>query len=75
MLLDVKQPAAALKEFQATLKKEPKRFRAVYGAARAAELAGDRATARTYYADLVKICERADQPGRPELVAARQALR
>ena len=38
MLLELKQPAAALKEFQATLKKEPNRFRAVYGAARSAEL-------------------------------------
>ena len=29
MLLEVKQPVAALNEFQATLKKEPNRFRAV----------------------------------------------
>ena len=42
MLLELKQPAAALKEFQATLKKEPNRFRAVYGAALSAELSGDR---------------------------------
>ena len=41
MLLELKQPAHALKEFQATLKKEPNRFRAVYGAAKAASLAGD----------------------------------
>ena len=73
MLIDLKQPAAALKEFQATLKKEPNRFRSVYGAARSAELNGDQATARTYYALLVKICARADQPGRPELAAARKA--
>ena len=73
MLLELKQPAAALKEFQATLKKEPNRFRSVYGAARSAELSGDQATARSYYAQLVKICARADQPGRPELAAARKA--
>jgi tetratricopeptide (TPR) repeat protein len=73
MLLELNQPAAALKEFQATLTKEPNRFRAVYGAARSAELAGDRATARTYYTQLLKICERADQPGRPELATARLA--
>ncbi len=47
MLLDVKQPAAALKEFEATLKREPNRFRALYGAARAASLSGDRARARS----------------------------
>jgi tetratricopeptide (TPR) repeat protein len=75
MLLDLKQPPAALKEYQATLKKEPNRFRAVYGAARAAELADDRATARGFYQQLVRICERGDQPGRPELTTARQALR
>src|SRR6185295_648979 len=49
MLLELKQPAAALKEYQAVMKKEPNRFRAVYGAATAASLAGDRAAARMYY--------------------------
>jgi tricorn protease len=72
MLLEVKQPAAALKEYQATLKKEPNRFRAVYGAAKAAELAGDRAAAQTYYRQLLKICEKGDTPGRAELVEARK---
>ena len=75
MLLEIKDPAAALKEFQATLKKEPNRFRAVYGAARAATLAGDRAAARTYYSELLKICERADSPGRPELAEARAIMK
>ena len=74
MLLELKEPAQAQKEFEATLQKEPNRFRAVYGAARAAALAGDRAAARRYYAQLLKICERADKPDRPELAAARQAL-
>jgi Tfp pilus assembly protein PilF len=72
MLLQLDQPADALKEFEATMKKEPNRFRAVYGAAKAAEAAGDRAKARTYYGQLVKICERADTPGRPQLIEARQ---
>jgi tetratricopeptide (TPR) repeat protein len=71
MLLEMKQPAQALKEFEATLKKEPNRFRALYGAARAASLSGDRTAARSYYAQLLKICERADSPGRPELVEAK----
>ena len=47
MLLQLAQPSEALKEFEATLKKEPNRFRAVYGAATAAAQAGDRARART----------------------------
>jgi hypothetical protein len=73
MLLELKKPAQARREFEATLKKEPNRFRAVYGAARSASLMGDRAAARRYYDQLLKICERADQPGRPELAEARQA--
>ena len=71
MLLEAKQPADALREFEANLKKEPNRFRSVYGAGFAAERAGDRATARRYYAELVKICERGDAVARPELKHAR----
>ena len=71
MLLELKKPAEALVEYQATMKKEPNRFRGVYGAAKAASLAGDRARARTYYTQLLDICKRGDSPGRPELVEAR----
>ena len=73
MLLEMNQPAEALKEFEATLKKEPNRFRALSGAAKSASLAGDREKARTLLrASLLKICERADTPGRPELAEARR---
>jgi hypothetical protein len=72
MLLQLKQPAEALKEFQVTLKKEPGRFRALYGAAKAATLANDRATAQKYYSELLKMCAKADSPGRPELAEARK---
>jgi len=75
MLLELKQPAAALTEYQAVLKKEPRRFRAVYGVAKAAQLAGDATTARKAFADLVAICERGDTPGRPELAEARRAVK
>jgi tetratricopeptide (TPR) repeat protein len=74
MLLRMNEPAQALVEYQATLKKEPNRFRAVYGAARAATLAGDTAAARTYFQQLLSICERADTPGRPELAEARKTV-
>lgn len=73
MLLDTNAAAPALKEFEATLRKEPNRFRALAGAARAAAAIGDRAVAKRYYAQLLKICARADRPGRPELVEARKA--
>ena len=72
MLLDAKKPADALAEFEASLKKEPNRFKSVSGAGRAAEASGDRAKARTYYAQLVKICERGDRNARPDLEHARQ---
>jgi hypothetical protein len=46
LLLDLNQAGPALREFEATLQGEPNRFRTLHGAARAAELAGDRETAR-----------------------------
>ena len=67
MLLQLKRPAEALAEFEATLAKEPNRFRALLGAARAAAGAGDRAKAAAHAATLVAITARADRPGRPEL--------
>jgi tetratricopeptide (TPR) repeat protein len=74
MLLELKKPAEALVEYEATMKKEPNRFRGVYGAAKAASLAGDRAKARAYYTKLLEICKNADTPGRPELAEARASL-
>ena len=75
MLLQFHEPRLAQKEFEATLTKEPNRFRAVAGAAEAAAAAGDRATARRYYAQLISISARADKPGRPELAEARRYVR
>jgi tetratricopeptide (TPR) repeat protein len=75
MLLDAKDYPAALAEFETNLKKEPRRFRSVYGAAHAAELAGDRQKAMNYYQQLLDICRRADPDGRPELATARLFLR
>ena len=72
MLLEMNQPADALEAYAATLQREPNRFRALYGAARSAALAGDREKARRYAATLLKVCEAADRPGRPELAEARR---
>jgi len=72
MLLQLNQPAEALAAFEATLEKEPNRFRALFGAAKSAALAGDRRKAATYAATLVKICEHADKPERPELLEVRR---
>lgn len=70
MLLDAGRHAEALVAFEATTKKEPNRFRGAYGAARAAELSGDRAKATTYYKQLLEIAKDADAE-RAELVAAK----
>jgi hypothetical protein len=72
MLLQMQRPADALEAFEATLTREPNRFRTLFGAATAASRAGHRDKMRTYARLLLKICERADKPGRPELVEARR---
>jgi hypothetical protein len=73
MLFEAGKPAEALVEFEATMKKEPNRFRGVYGAAIAAEKSADKAKAKQYYKQLLQICERGDASARPELAAARKA--
>jgi len=74
MLLAANRPAPALAEFEATLKKEPGRFRALYGAARAAKLAGQAEASRNYFRELAKVCEKGDRPGRAELAEARKVV-
>lgn len=73
MLLELKQPAQAMVEFEATLRTAPNRFNALSGAARAAKLSGDKEKAKTYYAQLLSICAHADGD-RPELQDARSLL-
>jgi tetratricopeptide (TPR) repeat protein len=66
LLLETGQPAKALIEFEVSLRNAPNRFNGLAGAARAAELAGDRKKAADYYTQLVKLCNNADG-ARPEL--------
>jgi tetratricopeptide (TPR) repeat protein len=73
MLLELKQPAEAMVEFEATLRTAPNRFNALSGAAHAAKLSGDGEKAKVYYAKLVAICSHADGD-RPELQDARSLL-
>jgi len=70
MLMELKQPAAALKEYEASQLREPNRFRGMYGAAHAAEAAGDRQKAADYYAKLLALAKNSDG-GRPELARAK----
>ena len=73
MLIELNQPEQALREFEVSLRTSPNRFNGLYGAARAAELSGDRQKARTYYANIATLCEYADDI-RPELRKARKFL-
>lgn len=73
LLLALDQPAAALAEFEASHLIEPNRFRGLYGAARAAELAGEMAKARTFYEALVALGAEADSE-RTELAEAKSFL-
>lgn len=60
LLLEHKQPAQALKEYEVVLQTAPNRFNSLYGAAQAAELAGNRQQARAYYTKLTTICSHAN---------------
>ena len=70
MLLELKQPDLALREFEASQAREPNRFRNYLGAARSAEMAGDTTKAAGYYQKLVALAKDADTM-RPELVKAK----
>ncbi len=72
MLLELKRPADALKEFEASQTREPDRFRGLYGAAQAAAQSGDIAKAKRYFARLVDIAGEGES--RPELARARTFL-
>lgn len=75
MLLAMKRPAEAFTAYEATLAKEPNRFRATYGAAVAAQAAGQKPKAIAHFAQLLEICRKADATARPELEEARKATR
>ncbi len=70
MLLESGDPAAALAAYEATLAREPRRARALYGAGRAAQQAGDLQAAARYAGELLELMDRAD-PTRPEPAWAR----
>ena len=71
MLMEAGRNKEALTAFQAVMKKEPNRFLAIYGGAKAAEALKMTTQAKTYYKQIVDICKDAS-PDRPELVEARK---
>jgi predicted Zn-dependent protease len=70
MLILAGRPADAQREFDEVLRTEPRRLRAVYGAARSAELAGASDTAARRYAELVEIAKPAGVT-QPALISAK----
>ena len=70
MLLDQRRAAEAQAEYERTMLNEPRRLRSMFGAARAAERAGDVAAARKHWALLLEVAGKADA-GLPEVAAAR----
>jgi tetratricopeptide (TPR) repeat protein len=73
MLIERGKTADALAAFEATIQKEPNRLNAIAGAAKAADLLGDKAKAKNYYQKLTTIAGNADSV-RPDLTAARAFL-
>jgi tetratricopeptide (TPR) repeat protein len=60
LLLEMGQPTTAMNEFETALKQSPNRFRALCGAARAADSAGNRQKASEYFGKLVDLAKNAD---------------
>ncbi len=65
LLLEVNQPEKALKAFERTLQDSPNRLNSLSGAARAAQLSGDRAKAGSYYRHVAQLLESSAAPTTP----------
>lgn len=72
LLLESGKPADALKAFEIVIVHEPNRFQSLYGAAQAAEKAGQPDKAKKYYRQIVDICAAAGASSRASLEYARK---
>src|SRR2546429_1743808 len=73
LLLELGRPADAARAYAASLAQQPNRARSLFGAARAAELAGDVTVARARYRAYLTLMEKSDG-GPAELSFVRAAL-
>ena len=73
LLLELKQPVVALQEFETSFQSTPNRFNGLYGAARAAKLAGNQKSAKAYYQKLLALTSPSDNV-RPEVAEAKAFL-
>jgi tetratricopeptide (TPR) repeat protein len=72
MLMELRRPAEALKEYEASQQREPNRYRGLYGAGQAAAQSGNRDKARHYFSKLIELAGAGDV--RPEMDRARRYL-
>ena len=72
LLMEQRQPAAALDAYRASLERQPRRLDTLLGAARAAAAAGDTNASRAYYRDLLDVA--GDGTREPALAEARRAV-
>ncbi len=73
LLLELERYGGALWSYARTLEREPRRVRALFGAARSAERDGDLAQARRYYTQVAELLKEADAT-REELQLAKAFL-
>jgi tetratricopeptide (TPR) repeat protein len=73
MLLELHHPNEALEQYRLSLNSDPNRFNALYGAGRAAEMAGQRDDAIAFYRQLLANCKDAT-PDSDELAHARKVV-
>src|SRR5215468_3496755 len=73
MLIAQGEAAAALKEYETSLKNAPMRLRGFYGAAKAADASGDAKKSRDYFEKLARLTRHADGD-RPELRELKQRM-
>jgi tetratricopeptide (TPR) repeat protein len=73
LLLELDRPVEALQAYRESLARAPNRARSLYGAAVAAERAGNRADARKYFIQFAGLMAHADGV-RPELIETRRYL-
>ena len=74
LLLEAKQPKAAMTEYVQSLKEYRNRYRGLYGAARSAESVGDRNAADEYYRKFLELTKHGDG-ARPEVARAQEFVR
>ena len=60
LLLELNEPALALKEFETSLGEARNRLRGIYGAAKSAQMAGDRRKAAMFYEEVLALAKNAD---------------